>query len=174
MIHPTSEVQSTNIGSNTCIWQFCVVLRGATIGEQCNINSHVFIENDVIIGNNVTVKSGVQLWDGLRVGDNVFIGPNVTFTNDMVPRSKSYPMSFLQTIICQGASIGANATIIAGNKIGAYAFIGAGSLITKNIPDNTVWYGTPARLKGYITNNGILLDLHYKDKNGIKHMLKDD
>jgi len=174
MIHSTADVQSTNIGSNTFIWQFCVVLKGATIGEECNINSHVFIENDVIIGNNVTVKSGVQLWDGLRVADNVFIGPNVTFTNDMLPRSKSYPMSFLQTIICKGASIGANATIIAGNEIGAYAFIGAGSLITKNIPDNTVWYGSPAHHKGYITNKGILLDLDYKDKNGLKYKLKDD
>ena len=174
MIHPTAEVQSTNIGLNTFIWQFCIVLKGATIGGECNINSHVFIENDVIIGNNVTVKSGVQLWDGLRVADHVFIGPNVTFTNDMVPRSKSYPASFLQTIICKGASIGANATIIAGNKIGAYAFIGAGSLITKNIPDNTVWYGNPARHKGYITNKGILLDLDFKDKNDLKHKLKDD
>ena len=174
MIHSTAEVQSTNIGSNTFIWQFCIVLKGATIGEECNINSHVFIENDVIIGNNVTVKSGVQLWDGLRVADQVFIGPNVTFTNDMVPRSKSYPTSFLQTKICKGASIGANATIIAGNEIGAYAFIGAGSLITKNIPDNTVWYGNPARHNGYITNKGILLDLDYKDKNGLKYKLQDD
>ena len=174
MIHSTAEVQSTNIGSNTFIWQFCIVLKGATIGEQCNINSHVFIENDVIIGNNVTVKSGVQLWDGLRVADNVFIGPNVTFTNDMVPRSKSYPTSFLQTKICKGASIGANATIIAGNEIGAFAFIGAGSLITKNIPDNTVWYGNPARHKGYITNKGILLGLDYKDKDRLKYKLKDD
>ena len=174
MIHSTADVQSINIGSNTFIWQFCVVLKGASIGDECNINSHVFIENDVIIGNNVTVKSGVQLWDGLRVADDVFIGPNVTFTNDMVPRSKSYPTSYLQTKICKGASIGANATIIAGNEIGSYAFIGAGSLITKNIPDNTVWYGNPARHKGYITNKGILLDLDYKDKSGLKHKLKDD
>ena len=174
MIHPTAEVQSINIGLNTSIWQFCIVLKGATIGERCNINSHVFIENDVIIGNNVTVKSGVQLWDGLRVANNVFIGPNVTFTNDMVPRSKSYPPTFLKTIIGEGASIGANATIIAGNEIGAYAFIGAGSLITKNIPDNTVWYGNPARHKGYITNKGILLNLDYKDKNDLNHKLKDD
>ena len=174
MIHSTADVQSINISSNTFIWQFCVVLKGASIGDECNINSHVFIENDVIIGNNVTVKSGVQLWDGLRVADDVFIGPNVTFTNDMVPRSKSYPTTYLQTKICKGASIGANATIIAGNEIGSYAFIGAGSLITKNIPDNTVWYGNPARHKGYITNKGILLDLDYKDKSGLKHKLKDD
>jgi UDP-2-acetamido-3-amino-2,3-dideoxy-glucuronate N-acetyltransferase len=174
IIHSTAEVQSLNIGKNTTVWQYSVILKGAVIGDHCNINFNVFIENDVIIGNNVTVKSGVQLWDGLRVADDVFIGPNVTFTNDMVPRSKSYPLSFLQTIICKGASIGANATIIAGNEIGAYALIGAGSLITKNIPDNTVWYGNPAQHKGYITNKGILLDLDYKDKNDLKHKLKDD
>jgi len=174
MIHSTADVQSTNIGSNTFIWQFCIVLKGAIIGDECNINSHVFIENDVIIGNNVTVKSGVQLWDGITLEDNVFIGPNVTFTNDLVPRSKKYPIIFSKTTIKKGASIGANTTIIAGNEIGAYAFIGAGSLITKNVPDNTVWYGNPARHKGYITNKGILLDLNYKDKTGLKHNLKDD
>lgn len=174
MIHATSEVQSTRIGSNTVIWQFCVVLKGAIIGKNCNINSHVFVENDVIIGDNVTVKSGVQLWDGLRVEDDVFIGPNVTFTNDLVPRSKAYPTSFLKTNICVGASIGANSTIIAGNKIGAHAFIGAGSLITKNIPANTVWYGNPARHKGYITNKGILLGLDFEDKANLQHILKDD
>lgn len=174
MIHSSADVQSINIGSNTFIWQFCVVLKGAIIGNECNINSHVFIENDVVIGNNVTVKSGVQLWDGLRVSDNVFIGPNVTFTNDMVPRSKSYPISFLKTIIGKGASIGANATIIGGIEIGPYALIGAGSLITKNVPHNSVWYGVPAKHKGYITNKGVLLDLEYKDKNGLKYKLKDD
>ncbi len=173
-IHTTAEVQTQNIGEDTCVWQYTIILKEAVIGNNCNINCNVFIENDVIIGNNVTVKSGVQLWDGLRVADDVFIGPNVTFTNDMVPRSKSYPRAFLQTIICKGASIGANATIIAGNEIGAYAFIGAGSLITKNIPDNTVWYGNPAQHKGYITNKGILLDLGFKDENGLKHKLKDD
>ena len=174
IIHPSSDVKSINIGKNTTVWQYSVILKGAIIGDNGNINCNVFIENDVIIGNNVTIKSGVQLWDGLRVADHVFIGPNVTFTNDMVPRSKSYSTSFLQTKICKGASIGANATIIAGNEIGAYAFIGAGSLITKNIPDNTVWYGNPARHKGYITNKGILLNLDYKDKNDLNHKLKDD
>ena len=174
IIHSTSDVQSQNIGKNTTVWQYCVILRGAVIGDHCNINFNVFIENDVVIGDNVTVKSGVQLWDGLRVANDVFIGPNVTFTNDLVPRSKSYPTSFLRTIICEGVSIGANATIIAGNEIGAHAFIGAGSLITKNIPDNTVWYGNPAQHKGYITNTGILLTHDFKDKNELVHELKDD
>ena len=113
MIHPLSDVQSSKIGEGTTVWQYCVVLSGAVIGTNCNINCHVFVENDVIIGNNVTIKPGVQVWDGLRIADNVFIGPNVTFTNDLVPRSKVYPESFIQTSIEEGASIGANATILA-------------------------------------------------------------
>jgi UDP-2-acetamido-3-amino-2,3-dideoxy-glucuronate N-acetyltransferase len=170
-IHPSSEVQTTQIGHNSYVWQYCVILKGAVIGDNCNINFNVFIENDVIIGDNVTVKSGVQLWDGLRVADHVFIGPNVTFTNDLIPRSKRFPEKFVQTILEKGASIGANSTIIAGNIIGAYSFIGAGSLVSKNIPANTVWYGNPAKHKGYITNEGILLDMEYKDKNGLIHQI---
>lgn len=171
-IHPLSDVQSQNIGNSTRIWQFCVVLPGAVIGSNCNICANVLIENDVVVGDNVTIKSGVQLWDGVRIEDNVFIGPNVTFTNDLVPRSKVYPKSFLRTIIKKGASIGANSTIVAGHTIGEYAFIGAGSVVTKDIPANTVWYGNPARQKGYITNDGILLDMEFKDNKGKTYKLK--
>ncbi|PQL92643.1 acyltransferase [Apibacter adventoris] len=153
-IHPTSDVQSQNIGDNTLIWQFCVILKNAVIGENCNINFNVFIENEVIIGNDVTIKPGVQIWDGITIEDNVFIGPNVTFTNDLIPRSKQYPEKFEKTIIKKGASIGANATIIAGHIIGEYALVGAGSVVTKDIPPYTVWYGNPAELKGYITEEG--------------------
>jgi acetyltransferase-like isoleucine patch superfamily enzyme len=158
MIHPTAEVQTTHIGEETTIWQYCVILKKAIIGNNCNINFNVFIENDVIIGNNVTVKSGVQLWNGLRIGNNVFIGPNVTFTNDFLPRSKQYPDKFLKTIIEEGASIGANSTIIGGITIGKYAMLGAGSVVTKNIPDYTLWYGNPARFKEYICRCGNKLD----------------
>lgn len=166
MIHHLADVQTQHIGQGTNIWQFCIVLQGASIGADCNICAHVLIENDVYIGNRVTVKSGVQLWDGVTVGDDVFIGPNVTFTNDLVPRSKRYPESFARTVIHRGASIGANSTIVAGLTIGEYSLIGAGSVITKNIPPNTVWYGNPAKHRGYVTNDGILLDLDQKDKNG--------
>lgn len=138
-IHPLSDVQSKNIGQDTKIWQFCVVLENAVIGKNCNICAHVLIENDVIIGDNVTVKSGVQLWDGIRIEDNVFIGPNVTFTNDLYPRSKKYPEKFLQTIVKKGASIGANATIIPGITIGENAMIAAGSIVTKDVPANTLY-----------------------------------
>lgn len=165
-IHPLSDVQSNNIGTDTKIWQFCVVLPGAVIGKNCNICAHVLLENDVVIGDNVTIKSGVQVWDGVRIEDNVFIGPNVTFTNDLIPRSKVYPKSFLKTIINKGASIGANSTIIAGHTIGEYSLIGAGSVVTKDIPPYTIWYGNPAQQKGYITREGVLLDMNYRDQTG--------
>jgi len=150
MIHPTSDVQSTSIGEYTKIWQFCVILPNAQIGGNCNINSHCFIENDVQVGNNVTIKCGVQLWDGIRIEDSVFIGPNVTFTNDRSPRSKKYPKEFDQIIVKRGASIGANCTILGGITIGEYSLIGAGSVVTKEVPPHTLWYGNPARFKGFV------------------------
>ncbi|TDS13782.1 acyltransferase [Sphingobacterium paludis] len=167
-IHSSSDVQTKNVGKDTYVWQFCVILKDAVIGENCNINSHVFIENDVAIGNNVTIKSGVQIWDGVIIQDNVFIGPNVTFTNDLIPRSKHYPKAFEKTVIKKGASVGANATIVAGHTVGDYAFIGAGSVVTKNIPPHHVYYGNPAAHKGYITKEGILLDLKGKTKEGLQ------
>lgn len=171
-IHPLSDVQSCNIGQNTSVWQFCVILPEAKIGNNTNICANVLIENDVVIGNNVTIKSGVQVWDGVTVEDNVFIGPNVTFTNDLIPRSKKYKPAE-RTVIKKGASIGANSTIVAGCEIGEYAFIGAGSVVTKNIPSHSVWYGNPAKMKGYITKTGILLDRNKKDKNGLIHLLEE-
>lgn len=171
-VHSLSDVQSNNIGDGSVIWQFVVILSGAIIGENCNINCFVFIENDVTIGDNVTVKSGVHLWDGLKIGNGVFIGPNVTFTNDLIPRSKIYPTKFLETIIGDGVSIGANSTIIAGINIGEKAFIGAGSVVTKDIPSNTVWYGNPAKIKGYITDDNVILDMKMTDKKGNIYNLK--
>ena len=152
-IHPTAEVQTDQIGENTLIWQYCVILSGAKIGRNCNVNFNVFIENDVEIGNNVTIKPGVQIWDGLRIEDNVFIGPNVTFTNDKYPRSKQYPEQFAQTIIKEGASIGAGSVILCGLSIGENSMIGAGSLVTKSIPDNELWYGNPAKFIRKILKN---------------------
>lgn len=145
MIHPLSDVKSTNIGENTNIWQFCVVFPKAKIGTGCNICANVLIENEVIVGNNVTVKSGVQLWDGVTLEDNVFVGPNVTFTNDLFPRSKNSDWKLSKTVVKKGASIGANATIICGVTIGEGALIGAGSVVTKNVPAGEVWVGNPAK-----------------------------
>lgn len=173
-IHPTADVQSTNIGDNTTVWQFSVVLSGARIGENCNINAFVFIENDVVVGDNVTVKSGVQLWDGVVLEDHVFVGPNVTFTNDLIPRSKQYPEKFERTIIKKGASIGANSTIIAGKTIGEYALIGAGSVITKNVPPYQVFYGNPATHQGYVTEKGVLVQLNMRDEVGNRYAYEDN
>lgn len=144
-IHPLSDVQSTSIGENTRIWQFCVVLPDSIIGADCNIGSHVFIENDVIIGDRVTVKCGVQVWDGIRIEDDVFIGPNVTFTNDRFPRSRQRLAEYPITTIRKGASLGANSTILPGVTVGEGAMIGAGSVVTRDIPANEVWIGNPAK-----------------------------
>ncbi|MCC2591379.1 acyltransferase [Chryseobacterium sp. MFBS3-17] len=161
-IHPLADVQSENIGEGSMVWQFSVILKDAVIGRNCNINCQVFIENDVNIGDNVTIKPGVQIWDGVMLEDDVFIGPNVTFTNDLVPRSKQYPEKFERTVVKKGASIGANATVVAGNTIGEYALIGAGSVITKDIPPYSVWFGNPAKQRGTIDKTGTIT---YTNKN---------
>jgi len=145
MIHPLADVKSKLIGEGTEIWQYVIILPDAQIGKNCNINAYCFIENDVIIGDNVTIKCGVYLWDGLRLGNNVFVGPNATFINDNYPHSKAYPDEFLKTIIEDGASIGAGSIILGGLKIGKNSMIGAGSVLTKNVPENELWVGNPAR-----------------------------
>lgn len=149
-IHPLSDVQTSKIGEGTRIWQFSVVLKNAQIGRNCNICAHTLIESDVTIGDNVTIKSGVYIWDGTRISNNVFIGPNVTFTNDKMPRSKVYPDEFLKIIINEHASIGANATLLPGITIGKSAMIGAGSVVTKDVPDYAIVVGNPAKIIRYI------------------------
>ena len=143
-IHESADVKSQSIGEGTRIWQYSIVLEGARIGSNCNINAHCFIENDVVVGNNVTIKCGVYLWDGITVEDNVQIGPSAAFTNDKYPRAKDYSYELKRITIKRGASIGANATILGGVTIGAYAMIGAGSVVTKDVPDGELWYGNPA------------------------------
>ena len=154
MIHPLSDVQTEQIGNDTKIWQFSVILKGAKVGSKCNINAQVFIENDVKIGDRVTVKSGVQIWDGIEIEDDVFIGPNVTFTNDLTPRSKHHPIAFKKTLIKRGSSIGANATILPGITIGSFAMIGAASVVTKDVPDHALIYGNPGKILGWVDEKG--------------------
>ena|SRR5436190_5693366 len=144
-VYSGSDVQTDSIGEGTKIWQYVVILPNAVIGSNCNINAHVFIENDVKIGNNCTIKSGVYLWDGIEIEDDVFIGPNVTFTNDKYPKSKIYPERFQRIHIAKGASIGAGSIILGSITIGANSLIGAGSLVTKDVPANELWYGSPAK-----------------------------
>lgn len=149
-IHPKAIVESTQIGPGTKVWAFAHVLSGARIGADCNICDGVFIENDVALGDRVTVKCGVQLWDGVTIEDDVFIGPNATFTNDRFPRSRERPAEFARTRIRRGASIGANATLLPGVTVGERAMVGAGAVVTKNVPPYAVVVGNPARISGYV------------------------
>lgn len=153
MIHPSADVQTRQIGENTYVWQFAVILKGAVIGKDCNINCHTFIENDVVIGDNVTVKSGTFIWDNIRIEDHVFIGPNVVFTNDLRPRSKQR-VDYPRTTIREGASLGANSTILAGVTVGRYAMTGIGSVVTRDVPDFALVYGSPAKVKGWVDEKG--------------------
>jgi len=152
-VHPNALVESTSIGRNTRVWAFAHVLPGAVIGEDCNICDQTFIENDVIVGDRVTIKCGVQLWDGITLEEDVFVGPNATFTNDPFPRSKQYPESFARTVIRKGASIGANATILPGLNLGQYCMVGAGTVVTKDVPPFAIVVGNPARIIGYVQAN---------------------
>jgi len=148
--HQNAIVESTSIGDGTRVWAFVHILPGAVIGGGCNICDFVFIENDVIVGDQVTIKCGVQIWDGITLEDNVFVGPNVTFTNDPFPRSRLRPAEFSRTVVRAGASIGANATILPGLVIGRGAMVGAGSVVTRDVPPNAIAVGNPATITGYV------------------------
>lgn len=148
-VHPLADVATSSIGKGSRVWQFVVILKGARIGNECNICAQTLIEGDVVIGDRVTLKSGVQLWDGTRIEDDVFIGPNVTFTNDLYPRSKEYPKQFSGITIKSNASIGANATLLPGITIGEYAMIGAGAVVTMDVPAHAVVVGNPAKIIRY-------------------------
>ncbi|WP_202884357.1 acyltransferase [Halomonas sp. YLGW01] len=150
MIHETAIVSKCDIGAGTRIWQFVVVLEGAKIGRDCNICAHALIESDVELGDRVTVKSGVFIWDGTRIESDVFIGPNATFTNDPYPRSKKTPEKFSGIHIKKNSSIGANATLLPGITVGESAMVGAGSVVTRDVPDKAVVVGNPAKIIRYI------------------------
>lgn len=149
-VHPNALCESADIGEGTRVWAFAHVLPGARIGRDCNLCDGVFVEGDVVVGDRVTVKCGVQLWNGVHLHDDVFVGPNATFTNDRFPRSRQYPKTFAQTVVEAGASIGANATLLPGLRIGAGAMVGAGAVVTRSVPPNAIVVGNPARIVGYV------------------------
>jgi len=146
-VHPLATCESNSIGNGTRIWPFTHIMQDSSIGDDCNIGEHVFIESGVQIGNRVTIKNGVQIWSGISIENDVFIGPNTTFTNDKYPKSKNKNFKLLPTLVKQGASIGANATILPGLIINEYAVIGAGSVVTKNVGAYQTVYGNPAQTK---------------------------
>jgi acetyltransferase-like isoleucine patch superfamily enzyme len=145
-VHPLSICESDQIGFSTKIWAFSHVQYDVKIGDDCNIGECVFIETGASIGNKVTIKNGVQIWKGVTIQDEVFIGPNVTFTNDKYPVSKNFNFSLLETLVMRGASIGANATILPGIKIGFNSVVGAGAVVTKDVQNDTTVVGNPATL----------------------------
>lgn len=153
-VHPNALVESDNIGSKTRIWAFAHVLKGAVIGEDCNLCDYVFVENEVTIGSRVTIKNGISIWDGLEIEDDVFLGPNAAFTNDMFPRSKRHSGNYLKTLLKKGASVGANATILCGITLGKYCLVGAGAVVTKSIPDFALVTGNPARFRYWVSKTG--------------------
>lgn len=172
--HPSALVESKTIGKGTRVWAFAHILPKAVIGEDCNLCDGVFVEDDVIVGDRVTVKCGVQLWDGVRLEDDVFVGPNATFTNDRMPRSRQHLDKYPETFVRKGASIGANATILPGITIGQYAMVGAGSVVTRNVPPYAVVVGNPARIVRYteadkeqaaplVTSQQLTFDIRVKD-----------
>ena len=147
--HETAIVESSSVGAGTRIWAFAHILPGAVIGAACNICDQTFIENDVRIGDRVTIKCGVQVWDGITLEDDVFVGPNATFSNDPFPRSGQHPERYTRTLVKRGASIGANATILPGLTIGEKAMVGAGAVVTSDVPPMAIVAGNPARIVGY-------------------------
>lgn len=154
--HPHALVESEDIGDHTRIWAFAHVMSGARVGAACNLGDHAFVESGATLGDNVTVKNGVAIWDGVTAENNVFIGPNVVFTNDRNPRAaiKKSKDRLLPTRIREGASLGANVTVVCGITIGRYAFAGAGAVLTKDVSDYSMVVGNPARHIGYMCECG--------------------
>ena len=183
-IHASVEIQDgASIGPGTRIWQHCIVMAGAVIGAECKLAHNVFVESGVVVGDGVTIKDNVTLYDGVTIGDRVFIGPNAVFTNVRNPRAFiSRKLNYAPTAIGEGASIGANATLVCGVSVGCYALVGAGSVVTKNVADHEVVVGNPAKRIGWVGRAGVRLDddlvcpetgeRYEKTENGL--MLKDD
>lgn len=155
-VHPDGRCESDSVGALTRVWAFAHVLKGAVVGSGCNLGDHTYVEDGAVLGNNVTIKNGVQVWSGVTLEDDVFVGPNATFTNDLRPRAfiKKHAAGLDTTLVRRGATIGANATIVCGHTVGEYAFIGAGAVITRDVPAYALMVGTPAKRIGWMCSCG--------------------
>ncbi len=165
-VHPTALVEGEDIGEGTRIWGFSHVMKGASIGARCNVGEHCFIEAGAVIGNDVTIKNGNAVWDGVTLADGVFVGPNVCFTNDLRPRSPRLPQAAARyegrnwlspTLVRTGASLGAGAIILAGRTIGEFAMVGAGALVSHDVPPYALVIGAPAHIAGWVCQCGFEL-----------------
>ena len=155
IIHPSADVADCIIGEGTNIWQFVVILKGASIGKECNICAHSLIEGDVVIGDRVTIKSGVFVWNGITIEDDVFCGPSMVFTNVSNPRASIEKKDeFMSTIVKKGATLGANSTIICGLTLGQYCFVAAGAVVTKDVEPFALMAGVPAKKIGWMNKKG--------------------
>jgi UDP-2-acetamido-3-amino-2,3-dideoxy-glucuronate N-acetyltransferase len=163
-VHPHALCESDEIGERSRVWAFAHVMKNVRIGADCNIGDHAFVESGVVIGDRVTVKNGVAIWEGVEIEDDVFLGPNCVLTNDLMPRSRVFHEENVRTYIRRGASIGANATIIAGITLGEYCLVGAGAVVTRDVPPFAIVVGSPARVVGWAGVKGDRLTFDGNDR----------
>jgi acetyltransferase-like isoleucine patch superfamily enzyme len=175
-VHPNAIVETADIGRKTRVWAFAHIMKGAKVGDDCNVCDYVFIETGAAVGNRVTIKNCISLWDGVTIEDDVFLGPNCVFTNDLVPRSKALKKDYEKTLLKKGASIGANATILCGITLGSYCLVGAGAVVTKDVPDFACVVGNPAKLLYWVSKTGEKLEFNSSktasDTGGNKYKLE--
>jgi acetyltransferase-like isoleucine patch superfamily enzyme len=164
-VHPSAEVAAeASVGAGTKIWHQCQVMGGARIGAQCKLGKSVYVDFGVQIGDRVKIQNGVSLYKGVHVEDDVLLGPHMAFTNDLYPRAFNDHYEIMPTLVRKGASVGANATIVCGVTLGAYCMIGAGAVVTADVPDYALVVGNPARVVGYVCQCGKRLNVDYKQR----------
>ena len=159
-VHPSALVETSEIGDGTKVWAFAHVMEGAVVGADCKIGDHSFIESGAVLGDRVVVKNNSLIWHGVIIGDDVFVGPNTVFTNVVAPRARyqTYPEDWEKTEVAHRATIGANSTIVSGIRLGYNSMIGAGSVVTRDVPDHALVFGNPARLAGWVCDCGQKLE----------------